>query len=85
MRFPAVETAADLLAEHGRLGRIGGLDHAFRQRRELLARELALGIEAVSDANYLRLLLLILQRFSNKLEQRLRRRIIRQAEIVVEL
>ena len=85
MRFPAVETADDLLPEHGRLSGIGGLDHPFRQRGEFLSRELALGIEAVSEPNYLRLLLLILQRFTNELEQRLRRRIIRQAEVVVEL
>src|SRR5436190_5578475 len=57
MRFPAVETAYDRLPQHGPLGGIGGLDHAFCQRREFLARELSLGIQLIGEPNYFRLLL----------------------------
>ncbi len=57
MGFAAVETVDYLLPEQGRPGGIGGLDHAFRQRGELFARELAPGIEAAGELNHLRLLL----------------------------
>ena len=57
MRFPAVETADDLLPEHRPLEGIGGLDHAFGQCREFRAGELSFGVQSIGKPNHFRLLL----------------------------
>src|SRR5437667_1336205 len=57
MRFPAVETADDLLPEHRRLEGIGGLDHAFCQGGKFRTGELSLRIQPIGKPNNFRLLL----------------------------